>query len=269
MLNAARARVAPSTAQHIGACMRALVTFAHKTRWLTRDLDPMWKVKYSLKANHQGEAVGFVDREALPNDEQCDALFDAMADLGGATWALAARLASRSGVRWSELIALRARDIEFAPYRRVRVERAAERTKMSEEPQFKLPKNSQRRVTIFPASLSEDLEAHVRTTRRLTGDDAVLFGTDHGSITDHRTFLRLFHDAGRAAGWPMKSGHLTVWRPHDLRHVAACWMLFDVGIEPPLVARMLGHYDVAFTLSRYVGVRTGAEAVANDLTAGW
>lgn len=26
------------------------------------------------------------------------------------------------------------------------------------------------------------------------------------------------------------------WTPHDLRHVAACWMLFDLGLEPPVVA---------------------------------
>jgi hypothetical protein len=50
----ARRRCAPSTVQNIGSCMRALVTFAHKSRWLPRDADPMWLVSYSLKAEFQG-----------------------------------------------------------------------------------------------------------------------------------------------------------------------------------------------------------------------
>ncbi len=46
-------------------------------------------------------------------------------------------------------------------------------------------------------------------------------------------------------------------------------MLFDVGIDPPLVVRMLGHANAAFTLSRYVGVRTGKDAATNGLTDRW
>ena len=46
-------------------------------------------------------------------------------------------------------------------------------------------------------------------------------------------------------------------------------MLFDVGIDPAAVARMLGHASVAFTLSRYVGVRRGADEAANQLTQRW
>lgn len=59
------------------------------------------------------------------------------------------------------------------------------------------------------------------------------------------------------------------WHPHDLRHVAACSMLFDVGLDPALAAQMLGRANAAFTLSRYVGVRKGAEAMANNLTDRW
>ena len=46
-------------------------------------------------------------------------------------------------------------------------------------------------------------------------------------------------------------------------------MLFDLGLDPAHVARLLGHANAAFTLSRYVGVRTGADSTTNDLTAGW
>ena len=33
-------------------------------------------------------------------------------------------------------------------------------------------------------------------------------------------------------------------------------MLFDLSLDPAHVARLLGHANAAFTLSRYVGVRT-------------
>jgi hypothetical protein len=65
LLNAARARRAPATVQNVGACLRALVTFAHKARWLPRELDPMWHVAYSPKPEQQGQAVGFIARDTL------------------------------------------------------------------------------------------------------------------------------------------------------------------------------------------------------------
>lgn len=46
-------------------------------------------------------------------------------------------------------------------------------------------------------------------------------------------------------------------------------MLFDVHIEPTVMSRMLGHSNPAFTLSRYVGVRVGADAATNRLTEDW
>jgi len=54
VLNHARRTLAPASVQNIGACMRALVTFAHKSRWLPRTSDPMWLVSYSLTASGTG-----------------------------------------------------------------------------------------------------------------------------------------------------------------------------------------------------------------------
>ena len=67
----------------------------------------------------------------------------------------------------------------------------------------------------------------------------------------------------------MKSPTSAVWHPHDLRHVAACWMLFDVGLDPAAVSRLLGHANAAFTLSRYVGVRGDLATAATAATDGW
>lgn len=68
VLGKARRRLAPQTVQSLGSCMRSLVTFAHKSRWLPREVDPMWLVSYSLRADFQGEAAGFVPRDSLPNE---------------------------------------------------------------------------------------------------------------------------------------------------------------------------------------------------------
>lgn len=267
LLNLARARLAPATVQNVGSSLRSLVTFAHKSRWLGREVDPMWRVAYSSKAEHQGQAEGFIPRDALPNDEQCEALFDVLSQSGESAWAFGMRLASRSGVRWGELIALRPCDVGFEPRRVVRVHRAVEQSRQGLS--FKVPKNAQKRTTIFPASIADGLTAHVAGVRAVGGDDALLFGARSGGPPERRQFSRLWHRAARLAGWPMRSPTASVWHPHDLRHVAACWMLFDVGLDPALVAQMLGHANAAFTLSRYVGVRSGSDAIANQLTERW
>ena len=267
LLGKARQELAPQTTQSIGSCMRSLVTFAHKSRWLPSQVDPMWSVSYSAKAEFQGQAPGFVPRESLPSDEECAALFDGFVALGEPAWALAMRLKHRSGVRWGELIALRPRDIDFEPLRVVRVHRAVEQS--GEARTIKSTKNTQKRTATFPASLTADLSGHVEAVRRHAGDDALLFALSDGRPAERRQFLRLWVRAAMRAGWKMRSAKSAQWHPHDLRHVAACWMLFDVRVDPAVVSRMLGHANVAFTLSRYVAERTGADAATNALTEEW
>lgn len=172
------------------------------------------------------------------------------------------RLKHRSGVRWGELIALRPIDIEFEPNRVVRVTRAVEQTKSARS--IKSTKNEHKRSTFFPGSLTEDLRAHIEDVRRNAGPDALLFPGRDGGPANRVTFRRAWVRAASAAGWQMNSPTAAHWHPHDLRHVAACWMLFDVGIDPATVSVMLGHANPAFTLSRYVGVRGHAESQVTD-----
>ena len=67
----------------------------------------------------------------------------------------------------------------------------------------------------------------------------------------------------------MKRPAAAVWHPQDLRHVVACCMLFDVGLDPAMVATLLGHANAAFTLSRYVGVRGDLGATVTAATEDW
>lgn len=267
VLDRARAKLAPATVQNVGAAMRALVTFAFKNRWLTREADPMWLVSYSAKAEHQGQGVGFITRSSLPTDEDCEHLFKALDEQGHPQWALAMRLKHRCGARWGELIALRPIDLSFAPQRVVRIHRAIEQSQSG----FAVvpTKNRQERVSVFPASLAEDLQSWCEHVRASRGSDAVLFPSNNGGFANRRTFQRIWARAAVGAGWPMRSTTSAVWHPHDLRHVAACWLLFDVGLDPAAVSSLLGHANAAFTLSQYVGVRGDLSTVATSATGSW
>jgi hypothetical protein len=152
VLDCARQRLAPATVQNVGACMRALVTFAYKNRWLARERDPMWLVRYSARADVQGHAVGFIPRASLPTDEDCQRLFDALESLNQPVWSLAMRLKHRSGARWGELIALRPADLDFKPHRVVRIHRAVEQSARGIS--IKTTKNRQQRVSTFPPASS-------------------------------------------------------------------------------------------------------------------
>jgi integrase len=122
-----RAGGSDALVQDVGAAMRALVTHARRLRWLTvQSEDPMWMVRYAKTATIQGAASVYVPRSALPTDEQCAAMFDSLEALGHRRWAIAMRLCHRAGLRWGELVALQAQDIEFEPARVVHVRRAVE-----------------------------------------------------------------------------------------------------------------------------------------------
>jgi hypothetical protein len=46
-------------------------------------------------------------------------------------------------------------------------------------------------------------------------------------------------------------------------------MLFDLGLDPAVVADKLGHADPSFTMKRYVAARGDADLRAMDLTEDW
>jgi integrase len=242
-------------------------------------------VRYAKTSSVQGAASIYVPRSALPTEEQCAALFDTLERLGHHRWAVAMRLAHRSGLRWGELIALQARDIEFEPARVVHVRRAVEQPTRGPAT-LKTPKNGKTRTTIFPKSLVADLRALVDETVQRDGTDGLLFPSGSGRIIRRSNFQQIWIRAADAAGWPMttplqrSAGYgqankgwrwtgAAKWSPHDLRHVAACWMLFDLGLDPAVVADKLGHADPNFTIKRYIGVRGNADLAAMAITDEW
>lgn len=100
------------------------------------------------------------------------------------------------------------------------------------------------------------------------------------------TFQQIWIKAADETGWPMRSplkrsaGYGTKnkgwrwtgaaqWTAHDLRHVAACWMLFDLHLDPAVVAEKLGHSDPAFTMRCYVAPRGNVDEAAMTATESW
>jgi integrase len=279
------ARCSDALVQDVGAAMRALVTHARRLRWLTtHSEDPMCMVRYAKTASIQGAASVYVPRSTLPTDEQCAALFDAMAELGHRRWAVAMRLTHRSGLRWGELVALQAHDIEFEPARVVHVGRAVEqptrgparlKTPERQDPHHHLPQERCRRSPCPPRR-----DDGAGRARRAVVPERVR--ADHPAQRLQQVWIR----AAEVAGWPMtiplqrSAGYgqtnkgwrwtgAAKWSPHDLRHVAACWMLFDLGLDPAVVADKLGHADPNFTIKRYIGVRGNADVAAMTVTDHW
>lgn len=280
---ARRAGVADATVQDIGGAMRGLVTHARRLRWLTSmSEDPLWMVKYSRRGSIQGAHTVYVPRSTLPTDSECQALFAQMS-AHHPMWALAMALKHRSGLRWGELVALTAADVGFSP-RVVHVLRAAEQGKRG-GPTLKLPKNGRVRTSIYPKSLERALAERVEAVMASAGPSGLLFPGSNGQLMRRSTFQSIWVRAADAAGWPMvaplerTSGYgqgkpwrwkgSAKWSPHDLRHVAACWMLFDLNLDPAVVAAKLGHADPSFTVKRYVGVRGDPDLAAMSVTDGW
>jgi integrase len=191
------------------------------------------------------------------------------------------KLKHRSGLRWGELTALQAGDVEFEPARVIHVRRAVEQG-AGGPATLKTPKNGKVRTSIFPKGIADEVRDLVDEVQATGGSDALLFPAVRGDIMRRSSFQQIWARAADAAGWPMttplrrSAGYgdknkgwrwtgAARWSPHDLRHVGACWMLFDVGLDPAFVADKLGHADPAFTIKRYVGVRGDADATANRL----
>lgn len=84
---------------------------------------------------------------------------------------------------------------------------------------LKSAKNTQKRTSIFPASMAGDVANHVEPVRVDGGEATLLFPGTNQAMAERR--LRPWHRAAGGAGWPMLSTTRALWHPHDLRHAAA------------------------------------------------
>lgn len=169
------------------------------------------------------------------------------------------RLLAVTGVRWSELVALRWRDLDLDGPPRLKVRRALSRRRTKDAPvTFKPPKSKLgRREIPLNAALVLELRAR-RKVARLGGDEDLVFPARNGAPLRHenvrrRVLMPAAEEAG--AGW---AGF------HTFRHTCAS-MLFERGANAVQVQRWLGHHSPAFTLATYVHLLDAGVGDALDL----
>jgi integrase len=171
-----------------------------------------------------------------------------------------ARMAVMTGMRRSELLGLRWRDVDLAGGL-ANIQQTAQRIS-GQGWVFSQPKTqlSRRSVALSPDTV-RILAGH-RTaqleTRLLAGpayeDRDLVFATPLGTPLEPGTILRTWYRVLDVAG----VGHV---RWHDLRHAHAT-LLLSAGIHPKVVSERLGHASVSITLDTYSHVLPGLQASA-------
>lgn len=156
------------------------------------------------------------------------------------------RLLAATGLRWSEVIALRWQDLVLdGSYPVVKVRRALVRGRYGPPKS----KHSRRDIPLDPSLVSElrrRLSTIVDTDRNHgSAPDALVFTNVTGSPLDHSTMRRRYlRPVAEEIGAPWAGFH-------TFRHTAAS-MLFERGANAVMVQRWLGHHSPAFTLATYV-----------------
>jgi len=151
-------------------------------------------------------------------------------------------LAVSTGLRPSEYLALRVKDIHFQESK-LTVERTVERQKgrwLFQE--TKRPRS--RRTVSLPPEMTQCLEAYCRTHGKITEPDRLLVEAKRRSPLHERNLVqRVFKPLLKLAGLPNI-------RLYDLRHSFATLSL-SAGLPVRWVSEQLGHASVAFTLEVY------------------
>jgi integrase len=222
-----------------------------------------------------GESTLWVDPADIPAVGDVERLGKALA----AGWhgdrdELMAYTAAYSGLRWGEIAALTAGQVDTAA-RVISVDRKV--AEVAGHLHTEAPKNRKRRQTIYPRlapsgyPLAERLADRIEQARteqhfgsNLLG---LLFPSPHGKLWRSSNFNRnVLKRAYLAAGWRDAGGN-GEWTWHSLRHVFCTTALFTWGLDAADVSRMAGHANVRITLDMYVGAVAGVLDRARQATA--
>ncbi|HUF02447.1 MAG TPA: site-specific integrase [Gaiellaceae bacterium] len=158
-------------------------------------------------------------------------------------------LSLMTGLRQSEALGLRWRDVDLGDEPTIRVRHQLDRRGDLVEPKTKA---ARRDVPLTP-ELARLLHEH-KAGSSFASDDDFVFASDVGTPLGHRNLSRRALDpATKAAGLP----HL---RWHDLRHLAAS-ALIEAGTSDHDLSRVLGHGDAVVTKTTYAHEFARAERV--------
>lgn len=142
-----------------------------------------------------------------------------------------------TGLRWSEAMGLRARDIDLT---RNRLHVRLQTVEIGGRPVDQTPKTKRsKRYVSFQKAIAEVLRPLVQGKKP---DDRVFAGA-RGGLIRRKEFYEVWWLSREAAG-------LQGLRLHDLRHTHVAWLI-AANIPLSAISRRLGHKDVGFTDQRY------------------
>lgn len=185
---------------------------------------------------------------------------------------LSVDLAATAGLRWGEQHALTPRDVRLQEGQYViRVARKLQIGANGAVVGTSLPKMGKRRVALAPSHLVDDLLKRCREVERAHGPDGLLFPSplDPTRPYTQDSFSSTVRRYAPRCGWPVDQHGRLMWTWHSLRHLACVWQLRDVGIDPAMVSKGMGHGSVTFTLRRYVGTTADSWDIAAQQMRRW
>jgi integrase len=222
-----------------------------------------------------GESALWVDPSDIPAAGDVERLGQALAaGRYGDRDELMAYAAAYSGLRWGEIAALTAGQVDTAA-RVISVDRKV--AEVAGHLHIEAPKNRKRRQAIYPRltpsgyPLAERLADRIEQARTEQHAGSNPLGPERrrppGKLWRSSSFNRnVLKRAYATAGWRDETGR-GQWTWHGLRHVFCTIALFTWGLDAADVSRMAGHANVRITLDMYVGVVAGVLDRARQATA--
>jgi integrase len=214
-------------------------------------------------ASIAGESALFVDPADIPAPADVTRLACALAYLHP-DYELMACTAAYTGLRWGELAALAAAQVDTTA-RTITADRKI--IEIGGRLFTESPKGRKHRRTIYPRHtpsgypLAEAIAARaVQATAEQqagTNPHGLLFPSPRGRHWRSSNFARrVLAPAYLGAGWRDTRGN-GAWTWHSLRHVFCTTALFTWNIEPADVSRLAGHANIRTTLDMYIGTTAG------------
>jgi integrase len=190
-------------------------------------------VKLGRSARHQ-------ERVAIPSKAHVRAMIDA----AGPRWRPLIVTAAFTGLRASELRALRWAEVDLKAGM-VTVSRRADRFRTIGSPKSRA---ARRDVSLMPVVANALRELRLGSPR--CADSDLVFGTLAGDVQAHGNMaIRCFKAAQKRAGLIDQQGR-PLYSVHALRHFAAS-LFIEQGFAPKRVQALMGHASITMTYDRY------------------
>jgi integrase len=162
------------------------------------------------------------------------------------------------GLRWSEVIALRVRDIGFLT-RTIDVRQTVEEVSGHVRVMPFTKTDASRRTMAMPPILVNELARHLSEHRPGATQDDLVFVGERGGLLRRSFLARYLKPAAQAVNLPVGAREGIDF--HGLRHIAASFMV-STGEHPKVMQSRLGHATPNLTLGLYAHVSDDVDRAA-------